>query len=200
MIATILHQDVSQLRQHIHGRVGGVDVVDQVFAVKFQKRLGLVIVGFQTLLDHLLVSIVKTVVAQGPTLQALDQLGSVRAGQMKNPAHAQDVTEQMGLIDIPRNAVQQQKIMVGVKRVRLDNLVDSQLPQLDRQVVGHQFAPAGVGEKLLAKRRAQVERAEHVPARTVVIAGDRAERFALGAFPATRGTEEKIGLIFAHWG
>ena len=90
-------------------------------------------------------------------------------------------------------------VALGVERSGLDRLLDAGLPQLDRDLVRNEFAAAGVIEKLAAQGRAQVERAENIAAREVVIAWDRAERAALRAFADTWSPEKEVCLVFVHW-
>jgi len=148
--------------------------------------------------DNFLVGVVEAVVAQSAPLEALDQLRTVGAGQVENFSHPHDVLEHLRLVHVPRDAVEDKKVVVRMEGVRLHALVDADFPKFDRDFVGHQFAPAGILEKLLAERRAQIESAENVAARAVEITRHRAQRPALRSFAAARCAENQIGLVFAH--
>ena len=142
MIAAILHQHLDNFAEHIDRREHGVDMHDHLIAVVSQQRPGFLVVGLEPVFDHLFVGVIETVVPQGTPLEALDQLGPVRAGQMKNFPHPDNVLQHLCLVDVARDAVEHQKIVVGMKSVRLDALIDADLPKLDRYFVRHQFATA----------------------------------------------------------
>ena len=142
MIAAILHQHLDNFAEHIDRREHGVDMHGHLIAVVSQQRPRFLVVGLEPVFDHLFVGVIETVVPQGTPLEALDQLGPVRAGQMENFSHPDNVLQHLRLVDVARDAVEHQKIVVGMKSVRLDALIDADLPKLDRYFVRHQFATA----------------------------------------------------------
>ena len=142
MVATVLHQHLDNVAEHIDRREHGINMHNHVITVVSQQRPGFLVVGLEPVFDHLFVGVIETVVPQGTPLEALDQLGPVRAGQMKNFSHPDNVLQHLRLVDVARDAVEHQKIVVGMKSVRLDALIDADLPKLDRYFVRHQFATA----------------------------------------------------------
>ena len=84
--------------------------------------------------------------------------------------------------------------------MRADVIGDAGFPELDGEIVGDEFAAAGVLDEGLAEWGPRVEGAEDIPASAVKEAGDRTEDLALSSFPAAWGAEDQIGTIFLHGG
>ena len=98
----------------------------------------------------------------------------------------------LGLADIARNAVEHEDVDIWLEFVRIDCGVDPGLPKLDRDIVRHEFAAAGIFKKGAADLGARVERAKDVATGAMKKARDGAERTTLGAFAAA-GRRRKEG-------
>ena len=121
---------------------------------------------------------------------------AIRAGKVKHFFHVDHLLHDLGLVHVPWNAVEHERVDVGFEFVRVDRGVDRLFPELDRDVVRNELAFARVFEKRLADLGARVDRAENVAAGAMIEARDRAERFALGAFAAARGAEKNKRVVF----
>jgi hypothetical protein len=61
---------------------------------------------------------------------------------VENSPHPDDILEHLRLVNVAWDAVEHEKVVVGMESVRLDALIDADLPELDRDLVRHQFASA----------------------------------------------------------
>src|SRR6266581_2966612 len=117
---------------------------------------------------------------------------------MKHFLHVDHFLHDFGLADIPRNTVEDERIDVWFKLVRLHRGVDRRSPELDRDLIGHELAFAGVLEEGLAYFRAGVDRAKYIAAGAMIKAWDCAKRFALRPFAAARRAKEDKGIVSHH--
>jgi hypothetical protein len=103
----------------------------------------------------------------------------------------EELGHHFGLRDVPRDAVEHQEIDVRLVDVGIAPIVDLGLPQLDRELVGHQFAAARVVDKALAEGGAGVQRAEDIATGTVEEARDGTEDLPLGSLARARRAEDE---------
>jgi hypothetical protein len=101
--------------EHTRRRLCGVYFMDQRRSVKAKDRLCFDLISLKTLADNGLVSIIKPVVLERPFFQALDKLGVVRAAQMEDLLHINERRHELRLLQITRNAIEQQSIQFGFK-------------------------------------------------------------------------------------
>ena len=89
--------------------------------------------------------------------QAAHELVTIRTGKVEDAAHVDEIVHQARLFDVAWDAVEHEKIEVRLEAVRIDLAVDEFLPELDRQLVGHQFTAAGIGKEGLAQFSASIQ-------------------------------------------
>ena len=200
MIAPVLDKRLDDFTEHVDGRERRVDMLGHLPAVVFEQRARLVLVGLETVLDHFFVGVVEPVVPQSAALETIDQFGAVRTGQVENPPHPHRVLQHLGLVEVARDAVEHEEVVVGMEGVCLDALFDADFPQLNGDLVGHEFAAAGIFEKLPPEGSAQIQSTEDIAAGAMEIPRHLAEGSSLGSFAAAGGAENQIGLVFAHEG
>ncbi len=189
----------------------GHDIAAFIFAlgVVVQNGFALLFVGANPLLDHFVVRVIKPVVLERALAQTTrPKFGTVRAAQVKHLQHLNVLLHVLGLLHIPRNAVQHEKIDVRLETVGLVLVVDVGAPQFHRGLI---LAPSWPrlekATKLLSKRGSGVQGPEHITASHVVKARDRSQHFTLCPLPAAGRAEhqgrcgifERACLTFLTW-
>src|SRR5262249_6799201 len=94
------------------------------------------------------------------------------------------------------NAVEHERVLLGVKAADLGLVVNVLAPKLNRLLVRHELAAAGILDEQLPQRAVGAEIAEDVAACAVEVIGDGAEDFSLRAFADTGGAEEEDAAVF----
>src|SRR5436190_12516577 len=102
-----------------------------------------------------------------------------------------ELIHDLGLADIPRNAVEDQDIDVRFEDVAVHRRVDLRFPKFHRDLVRDELAFARIIEKRPADFRAGIDRPKHISAGAVKKAGDASEGAALGALAAAGRAEKK---------
>lgn len=187
------HDFGEDVEEDFGGGLGGVDLGDAV-AVVVEHGFGLGLVGGESALDNGFAGVVEAVVFEGALAQAAGELGAVGAGKVKELEHIDVVGHVFGLFAIAGDAVEHEEIDLGFEDVGFDAVFDVGLPELDGEVIGHEFAAAGVLDEFLAQGSAGVEGAKDISAGEVMEAGYVPEDLALGAFAAAGGTKDEQGL------
>lgn len=198
MTLPILHDDIDNFLEDINRGFGCVNQHMAFITIVFKDRPGFVVVGFEAVAYDLLVGVIKAIVTQCAALETLDKLGTVRTRQVKDAVYLDEFLEHLGLMDIARDSVKHEKVVIRMKEMRLDALVNPELPELDRDFIRNKLALAGVFQKLPAQRRAEIERTEDIAAGAVKVPRHGTKHLALRPLATARGPENKIGLIFAH--
>ena len=96
-------------------RLRRVDRVNELRTVKIEDRLGLALVNLQTLPNGIEVRVIKPVFLQSPPLQPLDELIHVRAAQVEDAANIQGILQYFGLMRGAGNAVEHERVLIGLK-------------------------------------------------------------------------------------
>ena len=146
-------------------------------------------------LDHLLIGVIEPVIFQGALFQAYEKRFAIRAGEMEDFLDVDHVLHDFRLTDISGNAVKHESIDIGLEFVSLDRGVDGFFPKLDRDLVGHELAFAGVFEKGHAYFCPRIDGTENIATGAVKKTRDTAEGFALCAFAASGRAKEDERLI-----
>ncbi len=115
---------------------------------------------------------------------------------MEHLLHVDELIHDLGLADIPRYAIEHQRIDIGLELMPIDCGVDPRFPELHRNLIRDQLAFAGVFQKRAADRRAGIDGAKDIAAGAMKKARNGSERFALGALTAAGRPEEEVGFIF----
>src|SRR6266853_816234 len=115
---------------------------------------------------------------------------------MKHALHVDHLAHDLRLVHAARNAVEHQRIELGLETVRAHHVAEPRQPELHRDLVGHQLAAARIFEKGLADRRARVELAKHIAARAMKESRNLAEDFSLRAFAAAGRAEDEVSVVF----
>ena len=172
-----------------------VDDVDDLGAVEIEDGPGFTLVGLQALADDFEVGVVEAVVAEGAALEAFGQLADVSAGEAEDGADIERVAQNLGLARVPRNAVEHERVALGMKAAELGLPVHVLLPEFDGGFVGHEVAAAGILEEFAGDRAVDAQIAEEVAARQVIEAGNGAENFSLRALAGTGRSEEQPAAL-----
>src|ERR1051326_1816553 len=152
------------IKQDLMRRLVGVDPVDDLLAVKVQDRLCFSMVGFESCLDYVDIRIVEPVLFQGPTLEPLNEIVGFGAAQIENGFYVQCLAEHLGLVDVSRNAIEHQRIVVRMKTPDFRHIINELVPEFDRRLVRNQLAATGVVEEDFANVAVGFEAAKNVPA------------------------------------
>src|SRR5437773_8666613 len=178
------------------GRLHGVNHDDAIFGIMTQHRLGFHFVNVEPLLDDLFIGVIEAIVFQRALFQPAEQRFAVWAGEMKNFFHVDELPHDLGLIHIPRNAVEHEDVDVRFEFVRVHRGIDRFFPKFDSNVVWNELAFARVFQKRFPDFCARIDRTKHLAARTMIKALNGTERFALGPFPAAGRTKQDERAVF----
>src|SRR5438552_8105155 len=118
-----------------------------------------------------------------------------RARKMKHFFYVDHFLHDFGLADIPRNAVEHERIDVRFKLVRLHRRIDRLPPEFNGDLIRNELTLARVFKEGFANLGTRVDGAEHVAAGAVIKARDCAQRFALRPFSAARRTKQDERVI-----
>src|SRR5581483_7815738 len=189
--------DVTQDVVEHGGRfLGGIDLVHEALAVELQHRLGFALVGFEAVLDDREIGVIEAVLAERAALEALHQLVHVGAVEINDRADVKGVIEHLRLMDIAGNAVEDERVLLGMKVMGLDHVIDELAPELDGGFVGDELAAAGVFDENPADRALDREIAEDIATRAVKEIGDVAQDSALRALAGPGSAKQENGTIF----
>ena len=177
------------------GVPGGVDVGDFFRSVEFEHGLALVFVGLNAAFDGFVFGIVPAVFLERAFAQAAVEFLTIGATEVEDVDDVDVLLHDLGLLDIARDAVEDEEVDVGLEEVALGFTVDVGFPELDGEFVGDEFAAAGVVHELLAKDCAGIEGTKDFAAGTMNEARDAPEDGALGAFAAAGCSKHKDGLV-----
>lgn len=186
---------IEDVAQNLIRPLIGVDVGGELRAVKIEDGLGFFLVHFLAAFDHLDIDVVEPVFFERSALEAIIDLGLVRALKMENAAHVEAGTEDLGLVDITGNAIEDEEVDIGFESTGLDHGIDLIGPKPDGNIVRDELAFAGILQEGLAEIRTHVDGAKDIATSAMKKAGDGAENFALSAFAGTGGAKEKKGFI-----
>jgi len=183
---------VKNIAQDLVGPLVGIDVGDDFGAVEIEDGFGFFRVDFQAAFDDFVIDVVEAIFLQRAAFQAVVDFGFVGAGEMEDAADIQFRFEHFGLVEIARDAVEDEKIDLGFEPASPFHAFDLRGPEPDGDIVGDKLAFAGIAEEGLAEIGTNVDGAENIAAGAVIEAGNGAENFALGAFAgAGRAKKEK---------
>ena len=142
--------------------------------------------------------VIQTIILQRAFLETGDEHGTIWAGQMKDAADINNVLHDLGLFDVPGNAVQHETINVRFKNMSLHAGLNPNSPELHRDLIRHQLTSAGIIQEGFADRGTGINRAKYIATSAMEKAGNVAENFTLSAFAAAGSSENEIRLIFFH--
>lgn len=168
----------------------GVDVRDQLGAVKVENGPGFILIDPESARDDLFVNVVEPVFFERPPLQPFVDFGLIGAGQVENAPDIELALQHLGLAAIAGNTVEHEEIDIGLEAARLHHAVDLHGPHADGNVVRHELAFAGVFEESLTEIGTNIDGTEDIAAGAMVKAWNRAEDFALGSFSRSRCAKE----------
>ena len=129
----------------------------QLRAVETQERFGFLLIDFQPMTDDVEIGIVKPVFFQRATLEALDEGIEIFTVQEKYRPHIQHSIEHLCLVQIARDAVQDEDIFLGMKPSDPFAVLDKIPPQLYRRLIRHELAVSGVFDENLRERIRRTE-------------------------------------------
>jgi hypothetical protein len=191
----VMFDMVEDIAQDLVGPLIGIDVRGELGSVKLKDGHGLFHVNFLAALNHFDINIIEPVLLEGATLEAVVDLGFVRALQMEDAADVEFIAEDLRLVDVAGNAIENEEIDVGFEASGLHHAIDLIGPKADRNIVRNQLAFARILQKSLAEIGADIDGAKNIAAGAMKKAGDGAENFTLGSFARTRSTKKKEGFI-----
>ncbi len=177
-------------------RLGGIHIDDQFRPVIVEQGQGFLFVGIEPPADHFLIRVVEPVVFQGPLLQARDDFVPVRAIEVENPLHIDDVRHEFGLPDVAGDSIEDEVVDIRLEDVSLDRVSDADLPELYRDLVRDEAAVARVFQEGLADRVPCIHAPENIAACAVEKPGEGADGGSLRALSTSGGTKEEIGGVF----
>jgi len=119
---------------------------------------------------------------------------------VKHPSHIDQVLHELGLIDISGNPIKHQRVDIRLKFCLEHLCFDLSPPKFNRQIVRHKQPFAGILDKFLPYRCAQIEGAKHFAASTMEKSRDRSEHFTLSPFATAWSAQEEISYIAIHTG
>jgi hypothetical protein len=174
----------------------GIDAVDDFFAVKVQHRFGFPFVSLEPGADDVNVGVVEPVVLERTSLHARNEVFKIAAAEIEDGGDVQKFPQHFRLTNIARDAVQHKRVALGMEMSGCRKTMDVSLPKLDRRLVGHQFAAAGILNENLPEWRFRTQVAEHVATTAMDETRNRAEDFSMRALARTRRAEHEDGAIF----
>jgi hypothetical protein len=136
-LGAVVFDRVEDVAKDLIGPLIGINVGDQLIAVEFEDGLGLFFIDFLASLDHFNIDVIKSVFFQCATLEAIVDLGFIRALEMEDSADVELVAEDLGLIDIAGNSVENEEVDVGLEASGLNHAVNLVRPQTDCNIVGN---------------------------------------------------------------
>ncbi len=164
--------------------------------VKFQDRHRFIFVNFEPFTDDVQVGVVEAVFLDGAALNAVDEAFFVIAFEVENGDDIKNAAQHFRLMNIARNAIQHQRVMLGMKPADLGGVDDVLPPKLDRRRIRHELAATGIFDKNFSERTIRAQIAEHIAARAMEKIWDDAENFALRAFARTGRAKKKNAAVF----
>src|SRR6185312_10741192 len=187
---------LQNIGEHFGGRLVGVDVLDEVLAVKFQHRLGFFFVSLEPVANDLEAGVIEAIFLERAALQALDEIIEIGGAEIKNPDDVQGVLEHLSLVRIARDAVQHERVGLGIEPAGLGRAQDGLPPQVNGRFVGNEFTAARIIDKGAADFAFDGEVAKNVTAGAVKKVRDVAEDFSLSAFAGAGRAEQKNRAVF----
>ena len=183
------------IKQHFGRRLSRVNRRDYLFRIIRKHGLRFRLVGIEATLDDLFVRVVEAIVFQRALFQARKKGFTARAREVKHFFHVDHFLHDFRLADVPGNAVEDERVNVRFKLMRVHRRLDRLPPELDRNLIRHELTFARVFQEGFADFCARIDRAENIAAGAMIKARDRAERFPLGAFAAARGAEQNERVV-----
>ena len=187
--------DVKNIEDHFGGSLGGVDFADESASVMLQQRAAFGLVGFEAFFNHLVTGIVEPVFFKGAFFEAFGEFAKITNGKMKDANDLDHIVHNDGLLDIARDAIENEEIDIGFKSVRTDGILDASCPEFDGDFGGNEQAFAGVFQKPLPQWGACIEGTEDISAGKMKKTGNGAEGASLGAFAAAGSTEYEESFV-----
>jgi hypothetical protein len=174
----------------------GVDGDDFVISVEFEDGAGFFFVDGEAFLDDFVTGVVDAVFFEGAAAHAFDEFLAVGAGEVEDFADIEVVLQELGLVEIAREAVEDEVVDFRFEAAEGGHVVDVMLPEVQDDFIGDELATAGVFHEGFAYFGAEVDGAEDFTAGDVEEAGDGSEDAALCAFAGTGGSDEEVAAIF----
>src|ERR1700677_360568 len=104
---------------------------------------------------------------------------------MENTAYVELIAENLRLVNIAGNAVQHEKIDIGLESPGLDHCRNLRRPETDCDVIRDKLAFARVLQECFSVLGANVDGTKHIAASQMKKTRNRSDNFALGAFAGT---------------
>src|SRR2546423_2937409 len=190
------HQVPQNIKQHLVGGLICIDAMDDFAAIKIEHRLAFALVRLQASFDHVNICIIQPIFFERAALQPVGEIILFFAAQIKNRDDLQSIAEHLSLPSAAGNAVQHERVIVGMEAAGMGAVVNEFAPQINRWLVRHKLAAAGVLKEDLAQRTVGFEAAKDFSAGAVKKIGDRAEDFALSSLACTGSAEQQDGAEF----
>src|SRR5205807_4428062 len=121
---------------------------------------------------------------------------AVGTREMKDLFHINQLSHDLGLVHISRNAVEHENVDIRLEFVAIDGGVDRFFPEFDRDVVRNELTFARIFQKRLPDFGARIYGPKDVAARAMIEARDRSERLALGPFAAAGRAKQNKRAVF----
>jgi hypothetical protein len=172
-----------------------IDLAEEFWAVEVEDGFALAFVDFEAVPDDIEVSVIEPVFFEGTALEASHEFLHVGRAKIEDGLNFESVFEHLGLVNIPGDTVENQRVFIGVEATSFGHAFDEVPPERDGWFVRDEVPATGVFEKDFADRRICFEAAEDVTAGAMEEVGNGAENFSLGAFAGARGSEEENGTI-----
>ena len=182
--------------ESFHGHAVGVDAADDFLSVKIQHGPGFFFVDFQAFTDHVEIRVVEAVVLEGAPLHARDEIFLFPGREVKNSDDVERVAQHFRLMHVARNAVEHERVGVGMKPSHLFAGVDDLAPQINGRLVWHERSLAGVFDENFSEFAVGTQVAENVAARAMEKIRDGAERAAMRAFAGAGSAKHEDGSVF----
>ena len=172
-------------------RLSGVDARHQIRRIGIDHRFRIRLIDFVPRADRVFVGVIDTVFTDRAAFDTVDHRLFVGTDQVNHVLDIDDVFDHLHLVRIPRDAIENQKL-IG-RFVLRDRNVPLQrfLPNADGQLIGNELALRAVLVNLAAFRRSHVERTEDVATGEVIEPRNAAENRPLRPFAHTRSTEQQ---------
>jgi hypothetical protein len=140
--------------------------------------------------DDFDVGVIGAMFLRGALAESLDDLLDVVALEIYDGAHVEVGRHKLGLADRPRDSVEKEILIDGLKAAGGNGFRHRVAPEPDGQFIGDEGSGFGIFGEFAADFGVGIERAEHVAAGEVMHERHSAEDFSLCSFAAAGRAEE----------
>lgn len=170
------------VKHHFPGGLVGIDPVYEMLSVEAQQRLRFLFVSLESISDHFKADVIQAVFLERAPLDAVDEIVDIHAAQIKDCHHIQGIPQHLSLACIARDAVQNERVLLGSEPSGSSVGFDRLPPKPDRRLIGHKLTPARIVDKGSPDRAVDGQISKHIATGAMKEIGDRSQNFSLRAF------------------